>query len=199
MSDDVSDGPSEDLREARRGGTGDQRGQLTDDLTSRQRGHLTGRQTSDLSIRRFIEADEPEVTSWFADAGELRFFAGPRLTWPLDDGQWRSIRLDPSVTAWTAIFGDNPTPIGHGELVAESSTTARLARLAISPRERGRGVGRAMMIELIDEARSTGHTLLTLNVHQDNTAAIRAYRGFGFEPTGSALAHASVRMELPLA
>jgi ribosomal protein S18 acetylase RimI-like enzyme len=152
----------------------------------------------ELSIRPFVEADEAEVTSWFADAGELRFFAGPRLTWPLDDGQWRSIRLDPSVTAWTGIFGPDNAPIGHGELVEESTTTARLARLAIAPRERGRGVGRAMMIKLIDEARSGGHTLLTLNVHQDNSAAIRAYRGFGFEPTGSALAHSNVRMELPL-
>jgi ribosomal protein S18 acetylase RimI-like enzyme len=152
----------------------------------------------ELNIRPFVEADEAEVTSWFADAGELRFFAGPRLTWPLDAGQWRSIRLDPSVTAWTGIFGQETTPIGHGELVAESTTTARLARLAIAPPERGRGVGRAMMIKLIDEARVGGHTLLTLNVHQDNTAAIRAYRGFGFQPAGAALAHSNVRLELPL-
>jgi ribosomal protein S18 acetylase RimI-like enzyme len=152
----------------------------------------------ELWIRPFVQEDEAVVTSWFADAGELRFFAGPRLTWPLDHGQWRSIRLDPSVTAWTGLLGDDPAPVGHGELVAESSTTARLARLAIAPRERGRGVGRAMMIKLIEEARTGGHTILTLNVHQDNTAAIRAYRGFGFKPTGSALAHANVRLELPL-
>ena len=129
----------------------------------------------ELSIRAFVQADEAEVTSWFADAGELRFFAGPRLTWPLDDGQWRSIRLDPSVTAWTGILGLDQTPIGHGELVEESPTTVRLARLAVSPRERGHGVGRAMMIELIGEARKTGHSLMALNVHQDNTAAIRAH------------------------
>ena len=152
----------------------------------------------ELSLRPFVETDEAEVTSWFADAGELRFFAGPRLTWPLDDGQWRSIRLDPSVTAWTGILGQDQTPVGHGELVEESSTTARLARLAITPRERGHGMGRAMVMGLIEKARSGGHTLLTLNVHQDNSAAIRAYRGFGFEPTGSALTHSNVRMELPL-
>jgi ribosomal protein S18 acetylase RimI-like enzyme len=155
-------------------------------------------ENEELSLRPFVEADEAEVTSWFADAGELRFFAGPRLIWPLDDGQWRSIRLDPSVTAWTGIFGEDQTPVGHGELVTESPTVARAARLAIAPRHRGHGVGRAMMVKLIEEARRDGRTLLALNVHQDNTAAIRAYRGFGFEPAGSALVHSNVRMELPL-
>jgi RimJ/RimL family protein N-acetyltransferase len=152
----------------------------------------------ELRLRPFVEADEAELTSWFADAGELRFFAGPRLTWPLDAGQWRSIRLDSSVTAWTAILGADPLPAGHGELVAESAETVRLARLAVAPRERGQGVGREVVKLLILKARASGHNLLTLNVHQDNTAAIRAYRGFGFEPTGSALAHSNVRMELPL-
>jgi ribosomal protein S18 acetylase RimI-like enzyme len=151
-----------------------------------------------VSLRPFVEADEAEVTSWFADAGELRFFAGPRLTWPLDAGQWRSIRLDSSVTAWTAILGDEPLPAGHGELVVESPEVVRLARLAVAPRERGHGVGRSVVEQLIVKARASGHTRLTLNVHQDNTSAIRAYRGFGFTATGSALAHSNVRMELPL-
>jgi ribosomal protein S18 acetylase RimI-like enzyme len=155
-------------------------------------------ENEELGLRPFVEADEAEVTSWFADAGELRFFAGPRLTWPLDDGQWRSIRLDPSVTAWTGTLGADQTPVGHGELVTESPTSARVARLAIAPLHRGHGVGRAMMVRLIAEARRGGCTLLALNVHQDNTAAIRAYRGFGFESAGSALAHSNVRMELPL-
>jgi ribosomal-protein-alanine N-acetyltransferase len=155
-------------------------------------------ETPELSLRPFVEADEAEVTSWFSDAGELRFFAGPRLTWPLDAGQWRSIRLDSSVTAWTAVLGDDPLPAGHAELVAESAEVVRMARLAVAPRERGHGVGRAVVQQLILKARASGHTLLTLNVHQDNTAAIRAYRGVGFEPTGSALAHSNVRMELPL-
>jgi ribosomal protein S18 acetylase RimI-like enzyme len=155
-------------------------------------------QNEELSLRPFVAGDEAEVTGWFADAGELRFFAGPRLTWPLDDGQWRSIRLDPSVTAWTGIFGQDQTPVGHGELVTESPTVARAARLAIAPLHRGHGVGRAMMVKLIEEARRDGRTLLALNVHQDNTAAIRAYRGFGFERAGSALVHSNVRMELPL-
>jgi ribosomal protein S18 acetylase RimI-like enzyme len=151
-----------------------------------------------LSIRPFVESDEAEVTSWFADAGELRFFAGPRLIWPLDDGQWRSIRLDRSVSAWTAVLGSDTTPVGHGELVNEPPTTVRLARLAMAPRLRGRGLGRALVLALVEKARESGATLVTLNVHQDNSTAIRAYRGIGFEPGGTALAHSNVRLELAL-
>lgn len=154
--------------------------------------------TPALTLRPFVEADEAEVTSWFADAGELRFFAGPRLIWPLDDGQWRSIRLDPSVSAWTGVFGDDPTPVGHGELVAEPPTTVRLARLAMAPRHRGQGFGRVFIRGLVEKARTGGATLITLNVHQDNSSAIRAYRGLGFVPGGTALAHSNVRLELPL-
>jgi ribosomal protein S18 acetylase RimI-like enzyme len=102
------------------------------------------------------------------------------------------------VVAWTGVLGDSPLVIGHGELVTESSATVRLARLAVAPRVRGDGVGRAMVASLIEKSRASGHTLLTLTVHQDNSTAIRAYRGLGFIPVGTALARANLRMELAL-
>jgi ribosomal protein S18 acetylase RimI-like enzyme len=152
----------------------------------------------ELSLRPFVEADEVEVASWFTDAGELRFFAGPRLTWPLDAGQWRSLRVDPRVTAWTGVLAERTIPIGHGELVMESADNVRLARLAISPRRRGQGLGRALVMSLIEKSRVDGYKLVTLDVHQDNSTAIRAYRGCGFQPSGTAAVDARVRMELSL-
>jgi hypothetical protein len=55
----------------------------------------------DLRLRPFVPDDDAEVTGWFADAGELRFFAGKRLKWPLDSVQWDGIRSDPTLTACT--------------------------------------------------------------------------------------------------
>jgi ribosomal protein S18 acetylase RimI-like enzyme len=159
---------------------------------------MPGDETGELSLRPFVEADEDEVTSWFADAGELRFFAGRGLTWPLDPEQWRRIRNDPSVSAWTAVLGDDPIPVGHGELIAESTSTVRLARLAVTPRRRGRGVGHDVVANLIAKSRAGGHTLVILDVHRDNVVAIRGYRGLGFVSTGTPLAHGNVRMELAL-
>jgi GNAT superfamily N-acetyltransferase len=137
----------------------------------------------ELRLREFVESDDAEVTSWFADAGELRFFAGRRLRWPLDAGQWRSIRLDPSVTAWTAVIGEDPTPMGHAEMVRESLTVVRLARIAVAPAFRGRGLGRALVTQVIARCRDAGFLLATLASHPDNTNAIRAYRSLGFLPS----------------
>jgi ribosomal protein S18 acetylase RimI-like enzyme len=153
----------------------------------------------DLRLRPFVEGDEAAVNSWFSDAGELRAFSGPRLTWPLDEDQWRSIRLDPTVTAWTALEGDSDTPIGHGELVAESETTVRLARFGVAPHSRGRGVGLAIVRMLIEKSRERGYQLVVVNVHRDNSTAIRAYRGLGFTAVDAPLAHSNVRMEMALA
>ncbi len=89
-------------------------------------------------------------------------------------------------------------PVGHGELVAESDGSVRLARLAVRPHERGHGLGRAVIVGLVAKGREAGHSLMTLTVHQDDATAIRGYRGIGFELSGAALAHSTVRMELHL-
>jgi RimJ/RimL family protein N-acetyltransferase len=136
--------------------------------------------TQELRLREFVESDETEVTSWFADAGELRFFAGRRLRWPLDSSQWRSIHTDPTVTAWTAVMGENPTPIGHVEMVRESQTVAQIERLAIAPVLRGRGFGRELVAQVTARCRDAGYRLVTFAAHPDNSNAIRGYRTLGF-------------------
>lgn len=136
----------------------------------------------EVTLRPFVESDEDEVTSWFADAGELRFFAGRRLRWPLDAEQWRGIRSDETISAWTAVVGDDPTPVGHAELVTESPSTVRLARYAVAPNSRGLGFGRAILTQIFAIARADGFATLRLAVHPDNTPAIVTYRRFGFVP-----------------
>ncbi|HEX4444501.1 MAG TPA: GNAT family N-acetyltransferase [Galbitalea sp.] len=152
-----------------------------------------------LRLRPFVEADDDVVGSWFADAGELRFFAGPRLRWPLDSGQWRSIRLDPSVTAWTAVLGDDDTAIGHGELITESPTAVRLARFAIAPALRGQGLGRALLALLADGSIGAGASTMTVDVHPDNTNAVLSYRTLGFQASPQSTESGQLRMVLPLA
>jgi ribosomal protein S18 acetylase RimI-like enzyme len=151
-----------------------------------------------LRLREFVEADEDKVGSWFADAGELRFFAGTRLTWPLDHEQWSGLRLDPGVSAWTAVARDESVPLGHGELVAESTSVVRFARIAIAPNERGRGLGREMLSQLVEKSRQGGYALATLFVHPDNSTAIRGYRSLGFESAAEQVANGRLRMQLVL-
>jgi ribosomal protein S18 acetylase RimI-like enzyme len=152
--------------------------------------------STDLSLPPFVSRDDAEVTSWFTDAGALRHFAGKRLRWPLDSAQWDGIRSDPTLKAWTAIMEDDARPVGHGEIVEESPTAARLARIAVAPSVRGRGVGRTMVTALIEKCREADYPLVILFVHPDNAAVIRAYRGLGFRPSPVAGKSNSLRMDL---
>ncbi len=154
-------------------------------------------ETPDLRLRAFEKSDDAEVTSWFPDAGAVRFFAGKRLKWPLTAEQWDGIRSDETLTAWTAILGDDTGAVGHGELVRETESVVRLARLAVAPAVRGRGVGRALVAALVAMSRANGYSRATLTVHPDNANAIRAYRGLGFRPVSEQGAK-ELRMELDL-
>jgi RimJ/RimL family protein N-acetyltransferase len=151
-----------------------------------------------LRLRPFTEADDAEVTSWFSDAGALRFFAGRRLSWPLDEEQWAAIRDDPKITAWTAVLGDDPTPVAHGEMIEESSAVILFALLAIAPALRGRHLGREIMKRLVEKARERGYSFAHVFVHPDNATAIRAFRTFGFEPVSEPEAGVGLRLEFAL-
>jgi ribosomal protein S18 acetylase RimI-like enzyme len=96
------------------------------------------------------------------------------------------------------VLGDNDLAVGHGELVLESEDTIRLARFAIVPALRGRGLGRDLLALLTDKARERGAHALTVAVHPDNANAILSYRTFGFEVSESPTSAGRISMELSL-
>jgi ribosomal-protein-alanine N-acetyltransferase len=56
--------------------------------------------------------------------------------------------------------------------------------LAVLPELRGRGLGTQLLEAVIAEAAHLGATLLTLEVRESNTPALRLYARAGFERTG---------------
>ncbi len=61
---------------------------------------------------------------------------------------------------------------------------ADVAKLLVHPDARGRGVGRALMLDLERRAREMGRTLLTLDTETDSPAE-GLYRSLGYVPFGS--------------
>lgn len=59
--------------------------------------------------------------------------------------------------------------------------------VAVDPRARGRGLGAALMREVIEEARRHGAEAVTLEVRRGNDAGRRLYERFGFEQVGERL------------
>jgi ribosomal protein S18 acetylase RimI-like enzyme len=61
---------------------------------------------------------------------------------------------------------------------------AHLARLAVLPSLQGRGVGRALVSDLVQQAGRLGMARLTVNTQSDNAASLALYKKTGFHETG---------------
>jgi ribosomal protein S18 acetylase RimI-like enzyme len=73
-----------------------------------------------------------------------------------------------------ASFGDDP----------EDSAKGHLFSLYVSPDSAGKGVGSALLNEVIVELSKIGHSNVTLWVFKENPIAIGLYRKLGFVETG---------------
>lgn len=77
----------------------------------------------------------------------------------------------------------------NGEVVGYQISTrnafgAHLARLAVLPKLQGRGIGYALVQELLNDTRRAGLFRLTVNTQNDNHSSLALYQKIGFELTG---------------
>ena len=73
--------------------------------------------------------------------------------------------------------------IGY-QLSTRNPLGAHLARLAVRPAMQGRGVGRLLVADFIQQAEGNGMYRLTVNTQSDNTASLALYMRIGFRETG---------------
>ncbi|MCU1438584.1 MAG: ribosomal protein alanine acetyltransferase [Naasia sp.] len=73
--------------------------------------------------------------------------------------------------------------LGYAGLLA-SPPDGDIQTVALAEELRGRGLGRALVSALLDEAERRGVTALFLEVRADNPAAQSLYRSLGFEDVG---------------
>ena len=66
---------------------------------------------------------------------------------------------------------------------------AEILTLAVAPRARGRGLGRALLQAAIARARQLGAVAMFLEVGVDNPAALALYSGLGFARVGARKAY----------
>ncbi len=130
--------------------------------------------TNELKIRRLTYADLPQVI-----AIERRAFPTP---WSL--AMFVLELSKPSGTCLAALHG--------GELVgyvicSRYDTVWHVMNVAVEPRLRRRGIGAALLEELlrrIDDGAEPGSVQLTLEVRPTNRPAIALYERFGFRSAG---------------
>jgi len=92
--------------------------------------------------------------------------------------------------------------IGTCAIIMETSDTAELAKLAVSPDAQGEGVGRMLAMESVKEARKMGLKKIFLVSNKKLDRAIRLYESFGFKhmpvPKDTIYKTADVYMELQI-
>ena len=125
------------------------------------------------------ERDLDELMSWFRNAGDVDLWGGPRFRYPFTSATFRkdchwgrmpSFRLT-SPAGDFAAFGQMYRRYGR----------INLARLVVSPDNRGHGVGKRLVALLIE----VGPTLFTadefsLFAYRHNAAALACYTSMGF-------------------
>ncbi|MDF2967419.1 MAG: ribosomal-protein-alanine acetyltransferase [Nocardioidaceae bacterium] len=84
-----------------------------------------------------------------------------------------------------AVVAERPggVVVGYAVLLAVA-TTADVLRVAVDPAHRGRGVGRALLADLLAEASRRGCDAALLEVGVPNSAATAMYRAAGFTEIG---------------
>ncbi|RRD00236.1 GNAT family N-acetyltransferase [Amphritea balenae] len=122
--------------------------------------------------------------SWFPDKESGYLWCGPGLRYPftratfLEDARWGEM------PTYSLIDSD-------GELLAfgqyyEKSGRCHLARLAVSPLARGKGVGKVLISKLIQVGmHNLNVSESSLFVVKNNIPALRCYTTLGFEAANS--------------
>lgn len=117
------------------------------------------------------------------------------LSWartPAELDAWASLGTAPGPGIFTTWLSDPDVhgrllvadaPVAYGELwVSRAEDEVELAHLLVAPERRNRGVGRTLVEHLAAEAGRIPVSSVWVRVVPENTAAIRCYRGAGFEP-----------------
>lgn len=76
------------------------------------------------------------------------------------------------------IVDKNKAPVCYGHLEKENEIL--WLGIAVIEKQKGKGLGKKMMQYLIDFAKQSNETIITLSVDKINTTAISFYKKFGF-------------------
>lgn len=150
-----------------------------------------------LTLEPFAPSHYATLSSWFATEHEAVQWGGPAVHHPLDVAQLQRMLPDagtpPSHLAWMALR--DHAPVGHAQVICldPRAGVARLGRIVIGPKHRGRGLAVPMLRLVIAEAFAIpGILRIDLGVYTWNAGAIKTYRRLGFEP--GAIKHPSTTL-----
>lgn len=130
--------------------------------------------TSDVSIRPARPTDHIAIVQTDATA-----FASP---WQLTA---EMLKLALRVADYLTVAERDGQIVGY-QLTTASTGGGHLGRLAVLPNQQGRGIGAALVADLLAHYQAQGAHHVTVNTQDTNAASLSLYQRLGFERTGEA-------------
>ncbi|MDK1010618.1 MAG: ribosomal protein S18-alanine N-acetyltransferase [Actinomycetota bacterium] len=130
-----------------------------------------------IAIREMNRADIPGVAALEAEVFDQPW--SPRVFFDelaMDNREYIVVTSGDSDTGDLGV-------IGYGGLLIVDDD-AHITTLAVAPEERGRQIGKRLMLALVSRALTVGAKHLTLEVRMSNASAQSLYESFGFSPVG---------------
>lgn len=128
------------------------------------------------SLRQAVLEDLLAILPWVNTPESLKMWGGAKLTFPpLAERIWLEIGAEDGNTF--SLIDSNSHLVGFGQLLCREAGRLHLGRILISPEQRGQGIGHILCRQLIE----FGCSEFTLNVYQDNLAALGLYTSLGFQ------------------
>lgn len=142
----------------------------------------------ELRLRPLEKADFPLLLGALRTADDVLAWAGPDVTWPLDEAQLEAhLALGDDPARCRNLVGEvDGEAVAHAQLLIRAAhRNGHVTRVLVAPAHRGRGVGTALMRAIAGLA--FGELRLHrigLHVYDGNAAAIASYERVGFVREG---------------
>jgi len=120
-----------------------------------------------------------EIAGWATSLQEAHLWCGHKDTSMPRSSIFETWHVDPDIHPHVLL--QDHQPIAYGETwVDREEDEIELARLIVKPSERGRGVGRQLVLELVQSCSPFGIAQIYMRVVPENVPAISCYLHAGF-------------------
>lgn len=135
-------------------------------------------------LRPAIQEDLQVVLTWIETPEQLKLWGGSALSFPPEmERTWREIEAR-NDNSFVLVDADGQL-VGFGQTLSRAANVIHLGRIVVSPRSRGKGLGRLLCEQLIQLANERSRPdQITLNVYRSNDVALSLYTAIGFEVIG---------------
>ncbi len=136
--------------------------------------------TPSFHLRPAEPGDTVMISGWSRSAEETRRWCS-RNEHPVSAEVVASWWTEPDVQPWVLVTEQAATPLAYGELWLEAGEDeVELAHLIVDGQRRRTGLGRRLVLRLLDAAALAGTKSCVLRVAPGNAPAISLYRSCGF-------------------